>query len=209
MTREEEQAAVRRVLSGDANAFEALVKANERGVYNLALRMLGSEQDALDASQEAFFRAYRSLDAFRGDSKFSVWLYRITGNVCLDMLRRAGRRMESSLTVEEDGEELPVPDRRGDPQEALERKELRRAVREGLKTLEPAFRQALILRDLNGLTYDEIAQVTGLEPGTVKSRIFRARRKLAAYLRSGGNFSAAGPSKDQTEERGGEDRDRL
>ena len=115
--------------------------------------------------------------------------------------------MESSLTVEEDGEELPVPDRRGDPQEALERKELRRAVREGLRTLEPAFRQALILRDLNGLTYDEIAQVTGLEPGTVKSRIFRARRKLAAYLRSGGNFSASGPS--YTSEKGGGNGGRL
>ena len=209
MTREEERAVIERVLSGDGQAFEALVKANEKGVYNLALRMLGNAQDALDASQEAFFRAYRSLDAFRGDSKFSVWLYRITGNVCLDMLRRAGRRPESSLTVDDEGGEMAVPDESGDPQRALERTELRAAVRQGLMTLEPAFRQALILRDLNGLTYDEIARVTGLEAGTVKSRIFRARRKLAAYLQSGGNFLDAGPSKDRTKEKGGGDRGRM
>ncbi len=209
MTEKEQAGVIRQVLAGDSNAFEALVKAHERSVYNLALRMLGNEQDALDASQEAFFRAYRSLDSFRGDSKFSVWLYRITGNVCLDMLRRAGRRPESSLTVEDDGEELAVPDERGDPQRALERKELRAAVREGLMRLEPPFRQALILRELNGLTYDEIARVTGLEAGTVKSRIFRARRKLAAYLTAGGNFFADGPSNSKTGEKGGGDRGRM
>ncbi len=201
MTREEEQAVIARVLDGETEQFEKLVKANEKGVYNLSLRMLGGEQDALDASQEAFFRAFRSLDRFRGDSRFSVWLYRVTSNVCLDMLRRSGRRRESSLT-DEDGEELPVPDERSDPQRELEEKELRQAVRRNLTRLGPDFRQALVLRDVNGLTYDEIAQITGLEPGTVKSRIFRARRKLAALLAKDGNFFDH-PSSDSTAGKGG------
>ena len=206
MTRDEEKNLIQRVLAGETELFETLVKAHERAVYDLALRMLGSEQDALDVAQEAFFRAWRALGSFRGDSKFSVWLYRLTSNVCLDMLRRASRREESSLTDEE-GEDLELPDRRFDPQTELEKKELRAAVRAGLARLEPPFRQALILRDIHGLTYDEIAQATGLEPGTVKSRIFRARRKLAAFLASGGNFSAPGPS--YTSEKGGGNGGRL
>ena len=180
MTREEERALIARVLDGDTDAFEALVRANEKGVYNLALRMLGNEQDALDASQEAFFRAYRSLDRFQGSSKLSVWLYRVTSNVCLDMLRKASRRRESPLT-DEDGQDLPLPDDSSDPQRELEK---------------------LVLRDVNGLAYDEIAQVTGLEPGTVKSRIFRARRKLAALLERDGNFFGVSSS-DSTGGKGG------
>ncbi len=204
MTREEERAAIRRVLAGQTDAFESLVLAHQKGVYNLALGMLRSEQDALDASQEAFLRAFRGLRSFRGDSKFSVWLYRLTSNVCLDMLRRSGRRRESSLTGEED-ETFDLPDEGSDPQRVLEKKELRQAVREGMDRLEPAFRQALTLRDIQGLTYEEIGQITGAEPGTVKSRIFRARRKLARYLTETGNFSGREPSYD-TAKRGGGDR---
>ncbi len=195
MTREQEHALIRRVLDGDPDQFQDLVRANERGVYNLALRMLGNEQDALDASQEAFFRAWKNLASFRGDSRFSVWLYRLAGNVCLDMLRRAGRRSESSLTAE-DGEELPLPDRSraADPHGMLEQKELRAAVRAGLDALEPEFRQVLVLREIGGLSYEEIGQATGLEAGTVKSRIFRARRKLAAHLTAPGNIFGPEPS---------------
>ena len=202
MTRDEEKLLIERILAGETDLYEPLVKAHELGVYNLALRMLKNEQDALDASQEAFLRAWRSLGSFRGDSKFSVWLYRLTSNVCLDMLRRAGRLRADSLTDEE-GAEAELPDRRGDPQQALERKELAAAVREGLESLPPAFRQALVLRDINGLSYDEIAQVTGLETGTVKSRIFRARRRLADRLRSGGNFFDDGASYTATGKGGG------
>ena len=113
MTREEELRLVRRVQSGEADAFEELVKAHEKPVYNLALRLVGNPQDAEDMAQEAFLKVYRSLPEFRGESKFSVWLYRIVSNVCLDHLRRQGRRPASSLTTEdEDGEEQQwdVPD---------------------------------------------------------------------------------------------------
>ncbi len=194
MTIEDELRLIQDVLAGDTDRFEDLVHAHERGVYNLCLRMLGNEQDAMDASQESFFRAYRALESFRGDSKFSVWLYRLTSNVCLDMLRRRPAAPSLSLTDEEE-RELPLPDTGPSPQEALERKELRQAVRRGLTALPPEFRQVLILREINGLSYEEIGAAVGLEAGTVKSRIFRARKKLAAALMADGNFSGYAPSK--------------
>lgn len=188
MTREEESRVIAAVLAGEADRFGELVREHQKGIYNHALRMLGSEQDALDASQEAFFRAYRALASFRGESRFSVWLYKLAGNVCLDMLRRRPAVPDASLT-DEDAGELPVPDARFCPQTELEKKELRQTVRRAVLSLAPEFRQALILRDIDGLSYDEIARVTGLEAGTVKSRIFRARKKLAAILMRDGNFS--------------------
>lgn len=188
MTHEEEARLIRAVLEGDTNQFEPLIRAYEKTIYNLCLRMLGDPQDAMDASQEAFFRAYRALGSFRGDSKFSVWLYRLASNVCLDMLRKGSRTPTLSLTDREE-EVLDIPDERFCPQTELEKKQLRQAVRRGLLGLEPTFRQVLVLREVSGLTYEEIARVTGLEPGTVKSRIFRARKKLAAILMKDGNFS--------------------
>ena len=138
MTREEELRLVRRVQSGEADAFEELVRAHEKTIYNLALRMVGNPQDAEDMAQEAFLKAYRSLPEFRGESKFSVWLYRIVSNVCLDHLRRQGRRPTSSLTTEdEDGEEQQwdVPDESQSPERLLEQKLTREAVQRGLETL--------------------------------------------------------------------------
>ena len=202
MTRDEEKILIERILAGEADLFEPLVKAHQDGVYNLALRMLKNEQDAMDAAQEAFLRAWRSLGSFRGESKFSVWLYRLASNVCLDMLRRSGRLRADSLTDEE-GAEAELPDESADPQRALERRELTAAVRQGLDALPPDFRQALVLRDINGLTYEEIAQVTGLEAGTVKSRIFRARRKLAAHLQAAGNFFGPDTSYTTAQKGGG------
>lgn len=188
MTHEEEARIIRAVLDGDTNRFEELVRAYEKIVYNLALRTLGNTQDAMDAAQEAFLRAWRGLPSFRGDSKFSVWLYRLTANVCTDMLRKRGRTRETSLTDEE--ETVPdIPDGRFCPQTELEKKELRHSVRRGLENLPEDFRRVLLLRELGGLSYDEIARATGLEPGTVKTRIFRARKKLAAILMRDGNFS--------------------
>ena len=188
MTHEEESRVIRAVLDVDPNRFGELIRAYEKIVYSLALRMLGSPKDAMDAAQESFFRAYRALRSFRGEGRFSVWLYRLTSNVCLDMLGKQGRSQEISLTLEEETV-LDIPDERFCPQTELEKKELRQSVRRGLLGLEPDFRQVLLLRELGGLSYEEIARATGLEPGTVKSRIFRARKKLAAILMRDGNFS--------------------
>ena len=102
MTPEQEKKAIQRVRAGDTDAFEALVRAHEKTVYNIALRMLGNPQDAEDAAQEAFLKAYHSLDALQGENRFSVWLYRIVSNVCLDQLRARKRWKETSVTVEND-----------------------------------------------------------------------------------------------------------
>ena len=193
MTRDEEARSIDAVLAGEPAAFEALVRDNEKAVYRLCYRMLGDEQDALDASQEAFFKAYRGLGSFRRESRFSVWLYRLASNACLDMLRKRPDAPPASLTDEEGGA-LDLPDSAPSPQEAAEAQEQREAVRRALLKLSPDFRQAVVLRDVNGLSYEEIAGISGVEPGTVKSRIFRARRKLAELLAADRNFSGYGPS---------------
>ncbi len=191
MTREQELTIIRRVQHGDVDAFELLVAAYEKNVYNVALQMTGNREDAQDMAQEAFFKAYNSLPSFRGESKFSSWLYRIVSNVCLDYRRRQARRPSSSLTVEDDeGEnvQLDVADESQSPEALLERKLTREAVRRGLRELPDEQRQILLLREIQGMSYDEIADAMDLEVGTVKSRIFRARKKLCAFLLKDGNI---------------------
>jgi RNA polymerase sigma-70 factor (ECF subfamily) len=191
LTREQELAVIRRVQRGDTDAFEALVAAYEKNVFNVALQMTGNREDAQDMTQEAFLKAYSSLSSFRGDSKFSSWLYRIVSNVCLDFKRRQGRRPSSSLTVEDDeGEniQLDIADESQSPEALLERKMTREAVRAGLQQLPDEQRQILLLREIQGLSYEEIGEAMGLEAGTVKSRIFRARKKLCAFLLKDGNI---------------------
>lgn len=200
MTREDESRVIRAVLEGDTDRFEELVHAYEKGIYNLCLRMLGDEQDALDAAQEAFFKAFRSLSGFRGESRFSTWLYRLAGNVCLDTLRK--RPNAPTVSMDDDDTPLFLADSSPSPQEILERSEIRRTVDAALGTLPPEFRQAVVLRDVNGFSYEEIAEVTGLGTGTVKSRISRARRKLAAALLGSGNFSRPQTSNTTANRRG-------
>lgn len=199
MTREEEYAVICRVCAGDADAFAALVTAYQKQIYNLALRTVGNEEDAADMTQEAFLRAYRSLGSFRGDSKFSVWLYRLTTNICIDFLRSRGRRPTVSLTAadeDEEPQELDVADDRFDPVQSLERAELRRAVQRGLNALPEDYRRILMLRELSGMSYAEIGQALRLEEGTVKSRLFRARKKLCDFLLQDGNLPDSFPSKN-------------
>ena len=202
MTREQEAAVIQAVLDGDVNAYEALVKEYEKNVYNLALRMTGNSEDAADMAQEAFIKAYNSLTAFRGDSKFSVWLYRIVS--CLDFLRSRSRKQTVSLSTEnDDGEEveLDIADETHSPEQLLDRSLTRDAVRRGLAALPPDHREILLLREIQGLSYEEIADVLGLEAGTVKSRIFRARKKLCSFLIKDGNIPEFVSS---SKERGGD-----
>ena len=191
MTREQEALTVQRVLDGNADEYEKLVLEYQKNVYNLALRMTGDPEDAADMAQEAFIKAYNSLSGYRGDSKFSVWLYRIVSNVCLDFLRAKKRRQTVSLSVtDDDGEdtELDIADESQSPELLLERALTRDAVRRGLDALLPDYRQILLLREIQGLSYDEISLALDLEVGTVKSRIFRARKKLCAFLIADGNI---------------------
>jgi RNA polymerase sigma-70 factor (ECF subfamily) len=198
MTREEELEIILRVRAGDTDAFEALVLEHQNKVYSLALRMVGNEEDARDMAQEAFIRAFNFLSGFRGDSKFSVWLYRLTSNICIDFLRSRSKKQTVSMTwTDEDGEEageLEIPDDTWSPEQQLERSLTRESVRRGLDSLSPQYREILLLREISGLSYEEIAKALNLEEGTVKSRIFRARKKLCDFLLREGNIPEPGAS---------------
>ena len=199
MTREEEYALVQRIQSGDSDACAVLMDAYQNQVYHLALRTVGNPEDAADMTQEAFLRAYRAIGSFRGDSKLSVWLYRLTQNVCIDFLRSKGRRPTVSLTVEneeDEVQELDVADDRFDPEEQYQRKALRDAVRRGLDALPEEYRAILVLREISGLSYAEIGERLQLEEGTVKSRLFRARKKLCEFLQRDGNLPDTYASKN-------------
>lgn len=189
---------VQRARQGSEEAFAALVERNQKRIYNLTLRMTGNPDDAAELCQEAFLNAWKGLGRFQGESAFSTWLHRLAVNVCIDFLRREKRRQDMSLTVSLDGEEearqVQLPDEHDGPDRILERAELRRLVREGLDALTPEHRQVLVLRELEGLTYHEIAALLSLEEGTVKSRIARARISLRDYLLSTGNFSSGASS---------------
>ena len=186
-----EKEIIEKVRGGDVNAFEELVLRYEGTVYNLALRMVSNREDAADMTQEAFIKAYNSLPSFRGDSRFSSWLYRIASNVCLDFLRSKSRRPQSSLTLGGDDDEdvqLEIPDPAAGPEEQLIKKLSMQSLSEGLKLLPDNQRQILAMRELGGMSYAEIGAALSLEEGTVKSRIFRARKKLCAFLLESGNI---------------------
>ncbi|MFQ8759436.1 MAG: RNA polymerase sigma factor [Intestinimonas sp.] len=188
-----EQELVARAREGDERAFEQLVADNEKRVYNLCRRLAGNPEDGAEAgSRRHSSTHWRGLPRFQGESSFATWIYRLASNVCIDFLRKEKRRRSLSMTVSLDGEEgerqAELPDERDTPERHLERAELRRAVARGLDRLSPRHRQALVLRELQGLSYAEIGRALGLEEGTVKSRISRARLALRKEMISQGNF---------------------
>lgn len=186
---------------GDQDAFEQLVRAYEKRVFALTLRMCGNPEDAAEAAQEAFLAVWQGLKFFRGESSFSTWLYRLASNACVDLLRREGRHRAAAGPSLDDKElRLETVDPAPTPQEAAERAELRRQIENGLRALPAEYRQVLILREMHQLSYEEIGQTLSLDPGTVKSRISRGRKRLQKYLMASGNFSGRPPSKEPGEE---------
>ena len=176
----DDAALVARAREGDREAFTELVMHYQVPLYNMALRMVGSADDAADIAQEAFLRAWEKLRTLRGNP-FKPWLFQIAVNLCYDHFRR-GKRLAA---MPEEGQEahvvslgLPVPD----PAERAEAGERNRIVRDSINGLDPDLRTALILRDVNGLAYEEIAVVIRAPLGTVKSRIARARAHVQELL---------------------------
>ena len=197
----EERELIEAVRAGDEAAFEALIHLHEKKVYALCRRMCRNEEDAMEAAQDTFLAVYRGIGSFRADASFSTWLYRLASNACIDLLRREKKR-GAETSLDDEALALTLPSRAPGPEEELERAELRRLVREGVAALPPDYRAALVLREAEGLSYQEIAQATGLELGTVKSRISRARGLLRNYLAASGNFFPAFASK-KAERKGG------
>jgi RNA polymerase sigma-70 factor (ECF subfamily) len=168
----EDAALVARTLEGDAGAFEALVKRYERVLYTVAFRMLGNQDDARDATQTTFVRAYERLATFNPDHRFFSWIYRIVMNECLNLLR--ARRPEEELT--------PAFAAAGNPFETAASQERRAQVQAALLRLSPDHRAVVVLRHFAGLSYDEMAAALGVPSKTVKSRLHTARQRLGELL---------------------------
>lgn len=184
---------VERVQSGDVESFEVLIRRYQQRVYNQVCRMVRSPEDAADLTQEVFLRIYGSLNRFRGQASFQTWLYRVTANLCVDRHRRAQRTPAVSLSLDapaetDDGEiDREVADWAGNPESGALSVELQRHVREAVWRLSDKLRAVVVLHDLQGCSYEEIAEALDIPLGTVKSRLFNARaelrRLLADYVR--------------------------
>lgn len=190
----DERELILRCQQGDETAFETLVRQYEKKVCALCRRMCRSEDDAQEAAQDAFLAVWRGIGSYRADAAFSTWLYRLATNACLDLLRREKKR-GGDVSLDDEESFLDPVDPAPQPEELAERAETRRAVREALDALPDDYRAVLLLRETEQLSYAEIADATGLELGTVKSRISRARLALRNYLAADGNFFARRASK--------------
>ena len=185
---DEERRLVEVAQRGDVASFNELVRLFEGRVYTLCYRMLGDAESAADAAQDAFLSAFRNLRSFRGGS-FRSWMLRIATNTCYDVLRVRKRRPSVSLDMEADDElassPLQIADTAESPDDFAQRRELAAAIQQGLTALPDEQRIVLILSDIQGLAYEEIAQITNSNLGTIKSRLSRGRARLREVLKAG------------------------
>ncbi len=186
----DEEAFVKRLQARDEAAFNELVLAYERRVFALVFRMLGRREEAEDLAQEVFVQVFKAIDQFRGESKLSTWIYRIAVNLCKNRTKYLSRRHAGSEDdVDAMADRAPLSSAKGvsvgdvgRPDELVEGMQLEVVVKRAIAQIDTDFRQVLILRDVEDMSYEEIASVTGLAEGTVKSRIHRARAQLRALV---------------------------
>ena len=196
---------IRRAKSGDQDAFGQLVLTHQNKVYTLCVHMVTNREEAEDLAQEAFLKAWRSLSSFQEESSFATWMHRLTTNVCLDYLRKQTRRQNISTAVSLDDEESgwsEPADHTQDPQQQLEQQEQRQVLAKALNELPEHHRRLLIMRELSGLSYQEIADALNMDLGTVKSGISRARERLRKILLRDGNFLNRDASKNTKNKNG-------
>lgn len=179
----DEKNIINRAARGDTAAFEELVNAYQCAVYRICLRSGLSSADAEDAAQDTFVKAWQALPRFRGDCRFSTWLYRLAANAAIDVARRQKRHCDT-----DDIDEIPLPDSGDTPQQELEKREAVESVRKALAAVKEEYRTALLLRYMQGLSYEEIGKALRLPAGTVKSRINRGKAQLKEILLKQGNL---------------------
>jgi len=187
---ESEAAFVARLVARDETAFNHLVVTYQRRVFALVYRMLGRRDEAEDLSQEVFVQVFKAIDQFRGDSKLSTWVYRIAVNLCKNRTKYLQRRHSNEQDdLDAMVGRVPLTEAKGSivsdiarPDELVEGMQLEEIVRRAIARIEPDFREVLVLRDVEDLSYEEIAAITGLPDGTVKSRIHRARAQLKTMV---------------------------
>ena len=174
---------VQTAVAGREASFEELVRRYQRPIAAYVYRMVGDYDAALDLTQEVFIKVYNSLARYRSEFKFSTWIYKIAHNAAIDHLRRHAVR-EQTLTGSVEGErrEVAIESRRLTPEQESERKERRSEIESVVQLLQASYRELIILRHSHDLSYDEIAEVTGLPLGTVKNRLFRAREAMRDHL---------------------------
>ena len=171
--------------TGMGEDFRSLLAAYQDRVYNQAFRMLGNREEAEEAAQDVFLRIYRSLDDFRGESKLSSWIFRITANVCISRLRKKQLEVASLDEPVESGEGTMaqmIPDDRPDPEQQYESQETAEIIRAQVRRLPPEWAQAISLHHYQGMSYEEVAEVMGIPRATVATYILRGRRQLAKQL---------------------------
>ncbi len=188
MTPAEEHRLVKRLKRREELAFHELVLRHQRSIYNLCLRMIGHPIEAEDVAQDVFVRSFIAIDTFRGDSSLGTWLYRIAINLCKNRLKYLGRRRHGSAQTVDDVPEgelirsvaggLSVGEPAPRPDDVLAGNQTEALIQQALASVEPEFRELLVLRDIEGLSYAEVMAITGLAEGTVKSRLHRARLAL-------------------------------
>ena len=178
---------IKRCQEGDSEAFGELLTLYENKILNYCYRMLGNRTDAEDATQEVFVKLYRFIGSFTGQSAFSTWLYKIASNVCLDYLRKNKKHTSDTVSLHQqnaEGEEflMNIEDKGLTPYESAQMSEAQRVLALALEQLSEDQRKVVVLRDVEGLSYEEIGEVMGIAEGTVKSRINRARLALKKLL---------------------------
>lgn len=203
--RAHDAALVARAARGDRAAFRELVERHQRRAHTVAYGLLRNDEDAREVAQEAFVRVYRHLGDFEGQASFSTWLYRIVYNLAIDQLRKRGPKhqaVELDESTELDGaDEDWLPTRvDGDPLRALGRRRLVEAMQSALDRLPPYHRAVIVLREIEGLSYEEMAQALQTNKGTIMSRLFHARRKMQTMLREALGDEVPPPEEDPPRE---------
>ena len=184
----DEEKLVRKAQKGDVEAFEKIISDYRSLVFNVSYRFSGNAEDAADMSQEIFIKLFKNINSFRFQSKLSTWIYKIATNTCLDIVKKKKRDLAAfsldSVMEEEDGKSISseVADSAPTPDVVAERNEMKNAVNRAISMLPDDYRIAIILRDIQGLSYDDIAEVVDCSVGTVKSRISRGRKNLREIL---------------------------
>jgi len=184
----DEKQLIKDAMNGDGDAFGQLVTKYEKKIYSFALGMLSNPDDAFDVSQETFLKAYRSLKFFKGESSFYTWLYTICRNCCYDFIKQQSRQRKKNVSLYEyesdpDGTVIEIPDNANDPEKLFEQKQVRTIIYDAIMSLPDNHREIILLRDIQGLSYEEIAVAMYINEGTVKSRLSRARSKLQLILK--------------------------
>jgi RNA polymerase sigma-70 factor (ECF subfamily) len=182
---EQDRVLIERAKTGDQRAFREIVDRHQRRAFAIALALVRDEQDAREVVQEAFLRVYRGLDSFHGGSSFFTWLYRIVTNLAIDLIRKPARRdAELDESREIDEAHIPLLARidGADPLDVVRRREIGGRIQQALDALPPYHRGVIVMREIEGLSYEEMAQAMNVSKGTIMSRLFHARQKLQRAL---------------------------